>query len=304
MPVSQMKPAVSLSRRTFLQGMGAGAAAMIAAHLLQGQALASAPVTGDQWGMLIDLTRCVGCNSCVLACRTTNRLPESETLPMELSNKAFTFVDERTVTEADGSAGQRHVKRQCMHCLDAACVAACPAAAMYKSEEGPVLYRAERCLGCRYCQVACPFGVPSFDWDNSLTPVISKCWLCYQRLAAGENPACAAACPTGALRFGKRADLLAQAHAQITSAPDRYIDHIFGEHEVGGTSVLYLSDIPFAELGFPTDLPDEAPPEQTDKVMNVLPGVILGVATVVTGAATATHRRGHAESAAKSGEEV
>ena len=293
MSVNRVNPV--FNRRIFLQGMGAGAAAMITAHLLQGQALASAPVSGDQWGMLIDLTRCVGCNSCPLACKTINRLPDAETPPTALSNTAFTFLDERVVSEADGATGQRHVKRQCMHCLDAACVAACPAAAMYKSDEGPVIYRPERCLGCRYCQIACPFGVPSFDWQNGLTPVISKCWFCYQRLGAGEQPACAAACPTGALRFGKRAELLAQAHAQIASAPDRYIDHVFGEHEVGGTSVLYLSDIPFAELGFPVDLPTVAPPEQASKVMNVLPGVILGTATVVTGAATITHRRKHSD---------
>lgn len=295
----------SLTRRDFLRGVGAGAAALIAAQLLHAQAAAAGGEPAlPQWGMLIDLTRCVGCNSCALACRETNQGMESDVPPTELTPLSFTFVEEFPLTvrrrERGNEAESRFVKRQCMHCLHPACVAACPAAAMYKSPEGPILYRPERCLGCRYCQTACPFGVPTFDWENPLTPVISKCWLCQQRLAEGEIPACVAACPTGALRFGRRDDLLAQARAQIASAPGRYIDHIFGEHEVGGTSVLYLSDVPFEELGFPTDLPTESLTAGTEQVMGLLPGVILGAAAVVTGAATLTHRREKTHSAGSS----
>lgn len=292
----------SLTRRDFLRGMGAGAAALIAAQLLHAQtAAASGESTIPQWGMLIDLTRCVGCNSCALACAKVNHRSTSDVPPTGLTPDSYTFVEEFPLMVRGDPSGEevksRFVKRQCMHCLHAACVAACPAAAMYKSADGPVLYRPERCLGCRYCQSACPFGVPTFDWDNPLTPVISKCFFCHQRLAEGEIPACAAACPTGALRFGRRDDLLAQAHAQIASAPDRYIDHIFGEHEVGGTSVLYLSDIPFEELGFPANLPEEALPTGTEKVMGLLPGVILGAAAIVTGASSLTHQREKAHSA-------
>jgi formate dehydrogenase iron-sulfur subunit len=267
---------------------------MVAAHLLAGQAdpvYASQAAATAGWGMLIDLTRCAGCNSCALACKAVNNLPQADTIPAALSSDTYTFVDTHPVATAEGKTKIQHVKRQCMHCLNAACVSACPAGAMYKSAEGPVIYRAERCLGCRYCQMACPFEVPRFEWEDGLTPVISKCWLCYERLQEGERPACAEACPTGALQFGRRDRLLARAHAQIESTPGRYVDHVFGEFEVGGTSVLYLSDVPFEELGFPSNLPETAPPEETEKIMKSLPLVITGVAAAMAGTAAYTHRR-------------
>ena len=284
----------SLTRRAFLRRIGAGVAATMAAHALALKAYpvaASSAINHKSPAVLIDLTRCIGCNSCALACKESNGLPDAEVVPNELSSSAYTFVASYDVTTASGESDVRNVKRQCMHCLQPACVAACPAAAMYKSSEGPIEYRPDRCLGCRYCQIACPYGVPSFDWENGLTPVISKCWFCYSRLQEGMNPACVEACPTGALRFGPRDELLAQAHGQITSNPGRYIDHIFGEHELGGTSMLYLSDIPFAEVGFPAELPERAPSEETEKVMGVLPGVILGVGALMTGTAIYTHRK-------------
>lgn len=284
-----------LSRRAFLQQMGTGAAALIAAQLLaiqQAHAEEAAPDSEQPtWGVLIDLTRCVGCESCALACKAANNLPDPDEPPTQLSNHAFTFVDTREITGVNGETETRSVKRQCMHCLNPACVSACPAAAMYKREDGAVVYRSERCLGCRYCQQACPFGVPAFNWNDGVTPTISKCWMCVSRLDEGQQPACVGACPTGALRFGERDALLAQARAQIESNPGRYIDHIFGEHEVGGTSVLYLSDVPFEELGFPANLPDTAPPEETEKIMKKLPSVITGTAALMAGVAMYTHRK-------------
>ena len=259
-----------LSRRDFIKTVGAGITAAATAGLLTGKAYpvyASKASTGDTLGVLIDLTRCTGCNSCALACKEVNSLPDADVAPQSLDKETYTFVDTRQVVTAGGEAVTRHVKRQCMHCLNAACVSACPAAAMHSSGQGPVVYRPNRCLGCRYCQVACPFEVPRFDWENGVNPVISKCWLCYDRLQAGQKPACVEACPTGTLRFGQREELLAQAHAQIASNPGRYIDHVFGEFEVGGTSMLYLSDVPFEQLGFPTGLPQTAPPEETEKIM-------------------------------------
>jgi formate dehydrogenase iron-sulfur subunit len=282
-----------LSRRDFIKTVGAGIAAASTAGLLTGKAYpvyASKASAGDTLGVLIDLTRCTGCNSCALACKEVNSLPDADVVPQSLDKETYTFVDTRRVVTGVGEAMTRYVKRQCMHCLNAACVSACPAAAMHSSGQGPVVYRPNRCLGCRYCQVACPFGVPRFDWENGVNPVISKCWMCYARLQAGQKPACVEACPTGTLRFGQRKELLAQAHAQIASNRGRYIDHVFGEFEVGGTSMLYLSDVPFEQLGFPTGLPETAPPEETEKIMSKLPFVIGGVAAVMTGTAVYTHR--------------
>ena len=283
-----------LTRRAFLKRLGASVAFALTSQLLLDQAAplqAGEEQNAQSWAVLIDLTRCTGCNACVRACQESNQLSVTDTPPPGFSSSVYTFIEARQVTVTGGDRLDRYVKRQCMHCLDAACVSACPAAAMYKSEAGPVIYRPERCLGCRYCQLACPFEVPGFAWENGLTPVVSKCWLCNERLEAGQKPACVAACPTGALRFGQREALLAQAHAQIDSNPSRYIDHIFGEFEAGGTSMLYLSDIPFAELGFPADLPNTAPPEETEKIMSTLPGVIAGVTTLMAGAAVVTHHR-------------
>jgi formate dehydrogenase iron-sulfur subunit len=251
---------------------------------------ASSSSAGPTLGVLIDLTRCVGCNSCALACKESNGLPNPSVVPEGLTPNAYTFVEEHWVTTANGEQKQRFVKRQCMHCLNAACVSACPAAAMHKGDQGQVIYRAYRCLGCRYCQAACPFGVPRFNWDNGVDPVINKCQLCYQRSQQGQEPACVAACPTGALRFGSREGLLVQAHAKINSNPDRYIDHVFGEFEVGGTAMLYLSDVPFEQLGFPADMSHVAPPEQTHKVISKLPFVLAGMTALMAGSAAYTHR--------------
>jgi formate dehydrogenase iron-sulfur subunit len=218
-------------------------------------------------------------------------LPNPDTVPDALTSEAYTFVDERWVTTDTGDVTRRYVKRQCMHCLNAACVSACPAAAMYKGAQGQVIYRSYRCLGCRYCEAACPFAVPRFDWDDPIAPVINKCWLCYDRLQAGGQPACVEACPGGALRFGPRDELLVYAHARIAAKPDRYLDHVFGEFEVGGTAMLYLSNVPFEQLGFPADLPHSAPPEETHKVITKLPFVLTGVAALLTGTAAYTHRK-------------
>jgi formate dehydrogenase iron-sulfur subunit len=176
-----------------------------------------------------------------------------------------------------------------MHCKHPACAAACTVGALRKTPEGPVVYDADKCIGCRYCQYACPFGVPTYEWNNPLGLIV-KCQMCVDRLNAGETPACTKACPNGALQFGKREELLGQARARIASNPGRYVDHIYGEKEAGGTAMLYLSPAPFAELGFPT-LHGEAPTEAAEGVMVKTPLVAVTVASLVTGAHFLFQRR-------------
>ena len=171
-------------------------------------------------------------------------------VPISLNSDAYTFVDRRQVVSDAGVEQQMPVKRQCMHCLHPACVSACTVGALTKSADGPVVYNDKKCIGCRYCQYACPFGVPTYDWENPLG-LIHKCQFCISRLDEGQSPACVAGCPTGALRFGRRNTLLAQAHAQIGTNPGRYVEQVYGEAEAGGTSVLYLSGVPFAAMGLP-----------------------------------------------------
>ncbi|RMH04927.1 MAG: 4Fe-4S dicluster domain-containing protein [Planctomycetota bacterium] len=212
-------------------------------------------------GLLIDLARCRGCGSCVTACREINRLPLDA--PAErLDARTWTFLDHR--------AGLT-VKRQCMHCLDPACASVCPVGAMHRSPDGPVVYDETLCMGCRYCMIACPFGVPRYEWD-SREPRVRKCILCWeQRVRNGEKPACAAVCPAGAIAFGERQDLVDRARQRLRERPDDYVDHIYGLREAGGTSVLYLSPVPFAALGFPRVQEDRRYPGMTWAILEKMP---------------------------------
>lgn len=287
----------SISRRTFLKQSGAGVTALVMATMLSSRVQAGSvdSDTGEQSGILIDLTRCTGCQSCALACQVANDRPRSATPPTCLSADSYSFVDGCTVTQDDS---EEHcitvsVKRQCMHCDHPACVSACTVGALRKTAQGPVVYDSAKCIGCRYCQYACPFGVPAYDWDNPLG-LIHKCQMCTQRQAEGGLPACVQACPNGALRAGPRSALLAQARAQIASNPERYVSHIYGEREAGGTSVLYLSAIPFDQLGFPT-LGPEPIPIHAEAVMERTPLIALTVATVATTIHAITRNRGREE---------
>ncbi len=278
-----------LTRRDFLKCGGMGTLGLMAAGLMAtgpAQAASKKPSDDEPWGILIDLTRCTGCNSCAQACKEANNLPHPDIPPTELSSSAYTYLErfyQSLHIEGQGNeswAESQYVKRQCMHCLHPACVSACTVGALEKTAEGPVIYNSHKCIGCRYCQYACPFGVPAYDWNNPLG-LIHKCEMCVSRLAEGQKPACVESCPNGTLRFDKRSALLAQARAQIASNPDRYIDQIYGEHEAGGTSVLYLSAIPFAKLGFP-QVQDEPIPHYAESVMKMTPFVALTVASGAT----------------------
>jgi len=249
------------------------------------------------YGLLIDTTRCVGCRGCQVACKQWNGLPgeathfqAARTNPPDLTANTWSLVSFREVAVSDSRVAWRFVKRQCMHCEEPACASVCPVAALRKTAEGPVIYDSKRCIGCRYCMTACPFGIPKYQWDSA-TPLIAKCTMCADRLAAGEQPACAKACITGALKFGERDALLAEGRKRIIARPDRYVDHIFGEHEVGGTAMLYLYDVAFAGLGFPVDLPLYPLPQQTWMVMSKVPVIAGSMAAIMSLAYFFTRRQ-------------
>lgn len=288
-----------VSRRVFLIGATAtvGAAAVAAGtQVARAGAVADreslARRHADDPALLIDLTRCVGCGRCVRACKLDNDLGWRADQPAfgpdaELASSNWSVVRARPVeVETETPLGPRrratirYTKIQCMHCLEPACASACFMAALRKSEAGPVVYDPNRCIGCRYCMVACPFGVPRFDWDATLGRV-EKCDLCADRTSRGAPTACADACPRGAIAFGRRGDLLVEAWRRI-DGDERYVRHVYGEHEVGGTSVLYISDVPFEALGFRTSLPDEPLPEYTWSVTRLIPSTAAGVLTGLT----------------------
>lgn len=281
-----------LTRRDFVKlGSTAGAAAMfVPVRLpfnLPGSALPAgeAPASGKAKGMLIDTTKCVGCRSCERACKKANGLPDSAPEDKEkLNDVTFTVVQTKSVATKDDPKAVQPVKIQCMHCQNPACASVCPVGAFKKTAEGPVTYDKDRCIGCRYCMMACPFGIPRYEWQSS-TPYVRKCEMCAGRQAQGLPPACAEACPTGAVKFGVRGDLIAEAESRIKSDPAKYVNYIYGKEEVGGTSVLYLAKVPFDKLGFRMDLPTQAPPEATEEVMTKLPGVVVGAAALLGGIA-------------------
>ncbi len=285
---------VQRSRRDFLKMMGLSALTVAMTQAVD-KAYAegvSEEAGAEQFGWLIDITRCVDCGSCTRACKEWNNLPPALVEPDGWAFDTWTYIDKVEVPTTVGEGAVYSVKRQCMHCLDPACVSACPVAALHQTPEGAVVYDVSRCIGCRYCMLACPYDVPRFEWREGLTPVIGKCILCADRREQGLNPACVDACPTGTLEFGTRERLLAVAKARIKADPDRYVNHIYGEHEVGGSAVLYLSPVPFEELGFRTDLPADPLPELTWNIMTRIPAVAVGMAVAMGGTAFITHRRG------------
>lgn len=235
-------------------------------------------------GMLIDSTRCVGCRGCQIACKSWNELPSESTTffagagyqnPGDLSASTWTLI---TYSESKrrGRFDWVFGKLQCMHCLQPACATACPVHALKKTEEGPVNYDASICLGCRYCQLACPFNVPRFEWDKVLTK-ITKCTLCADRVAEGLEPACSKACPTDAIIFGEREDMLAEAHRRIRENPRQYVHHVYGETEVGGTCVFHIADVPQKQLGHVEGLSSEPYGAYSKPAMASIPYVLTGL---------------------------
>ena len=264
---------MGITRRAALCGLLTAGATAVNIPPSSAAALPAPPA--DAVGLLYDTTLCIGCKACVVACQDANGLPRDPTgidarydAPVDLNYRAKNVIK----LYHDGDR-RSFVKVQCMHCVDPACVAACMLGALKKREFGIVSYDVDYCVGCRYCEVACPYGVPKFQWASS-APRIVKCELCNHRLAKGQEPACTEVCPRHAVIFGKRADLLAEAKRRIAENPGRYVDKIYGETDGGGTQVLYLSHVPFDKLGFP-DLGDQPAPQLARSVQH---GVYRGFA--------------------------
>lgn len=238
-------------------------------------------------GCLVDTTRCVGCRSCQVACKQANGLKSDENKsfakaggyqnPRKFTPQTFTYISDHELTDDAGRPRWVFVKHQCLHCTEMYCAYVCAPGVYYRTTTGVVDALSQQCIGCAACLDACPFAVPTIDYWDQVTPLIAKCVFCLQRLQAsvpatlngrpleGEQqaryeaslhtPACAKTCPNGALRFGEREELLAEARRRIAAEPGRYVDHIYGETEAGGTAWLYLASVPFERLGFPTSLP-------------------------------------------------
>jgi formate dehydrogenase iron-sulfur subunit len=273
----------SLTRREILKLAGVGAGGLL---LRPDSAWASGEVAAEnRAAMLYDATRCVGCRLCEEACREHNNLPQGSEHSSDLSASNWTVIKQYQT----GSVTSFR-KYQCMHCEHPACVSVCPVQALHKLEKGPVVYEAEKCIGCRYCMVACPFNVPKIEW-NDVLPKICKCTFCSDRIIAGLIPACAEACPVGALTFGTREQVLEEARSRIEEYPDRYIDHIYGETEAGGTSWMYISAVPFEKLGLP-EFDVEPVPELSEKVaVYGTPSMLVGVAALLGSVYWVTRRR-------------
>jgi formate dehydrogenase beta subunit len=272
---------MNVSRRTFLKLATVTGASGLVGRPKKSRAAISLRAPDESLAMLFDATLCVGCRACEAACSEANRLSEP-VMPGEESvfdkrrptdPRTYTVVNRYLNAEKDGGA-PTFVKSQCMHCVEPACASACPVRALEKTEEGPIIYHKDRCIGCRYCIVACPFGIPKFEYEKAI-PYVQKCTFCADRRKQGKLPACSEVCPTGALRFGKRKDLLEMAKIRIYRNPDQYVHHIYGENEVGGTGMLYISNVPFEKLGFQTNLGTRPYAELTRGSLSTVPFVLV-----------------------------
>jgi formate dehydrogenase iron-sulfur subunit len=246
-------------------------------------------------GVLVDLTKCIGCGSCVVACKMYNKNewvadshPHSDPVggaDAKLTSENWTVVQKFRINSetghnvhkdapvrTDGNEAWRFVKQQCLHCKEPACVSSCFATAFRKTDEGPVVYHPNLCVGCRYCMLACPFSIPKFEWHKPI-PKLAKCMMCSSRVESGDSPACVTVCPTDVMKFGEHEDLLKEARHLLAAPDSRYVQHIYGEEEAGGTRWIYISDKPFEELGFKMNVPKRSVPSTTSGFMHATPWV-------------------------------
>ena len=311
-----------MERRDFLK-LTAASGLLVAADALPARASTAKALPPDAVGLLYDATLCIGCKVCMVGCKQVNsqpggalwsegmKAPPYETIggqplwdaPADLTGRTLNIIQAYrggAGTAKDDVNGYSFVKRQCLHCIDAACVSACPVSAMKKDPStGIVSYDKDACIGCRYCQVACPYNIPKFEWDQAF-PQIRKCQLC-RHLEAGKFSACAESCPVGATVYGKTEDLRREAARRLALRPGdlarfplqrvdsattveskvaRYEQHVYGLHEVGGSQCLMLAGVPFDKLGFPK-LPEKSYASKSETIQHTLykgmiaPGILL-----------------------------
>lgn len=265
---------MNINRRNFLKVLG-----ITGLSIGTGKKLKASPNKEDEkefYAILYDSMRCGGCQGCEFACALEHNLPDPDLEDIPVAGQIRkTNENRRSVINAfDTSQGEIYVKNQCMQCNQPACASACLTEAMHKTKEGPVIWRDEKCMGCRYCMVSCPFDVPKFEY-NSPNPKIEKCDMCFDRISKGEMPACVEGCPAEALTFGTRKEMLEEAKRRINEFPDYYHHQIYGEHEAGGTGYLYISPVPFEELGMNMKVQKKPYPELTKSFLYSVPSIFV-----------------------------
>lgn len=289
-----------MDRRNFLKIIGSGAASVATGNLLTpGRTFAKdTPTVKEFYGILVDTTRCIGCRRCEKACAEANGLPvpdisESRSADILKTKRKTTDTEYTIINSYDTEKGKFFVPKRCMHCNQPGCAAACLVKAMKKRPSGHVTW-ASNCIGCRLCMVSCPFDIPKFEYSKAM-PRIQKCNLCFDRFNNGGIPACVEVCPTQALMFGSRRQILEEGKRRIATNPDKYIDHIYGEFEVGGTSHLYLSAVPFEQIGFRKDLGTVPYPEYSTGFLYAVPFIFVLWPIVMLGINRATKKDEHDE---------
>lgn len=288
---------MTISRRKFLGWMGVAGASTLVGKTARAAANKQFPGYPNSNGVLFDSVRCIGCRKCEGACNTVNEMPKPEkpfTDLTVLEQKRRTTAKTHTVVNQYTPAGKSAPvfrKVQCNHCLEPACASACFVQAFKKTETGAVKYDASLCVGCRYCMIACPFEIPTYEYDEAFTPRVMKCTMCEPRIINGQLPGCVESCPTEALTYGKRADLLKIARERIHKFPDKYVDHVYGEKEMGGTSWLYLSGVPFSQIGMREDLGTKAAGELTAGALGAVPIVVGLWPVLLTGIYAVSKRK-------------
>jgi Fe-S-cluster-containing dehydrogenase component len=289
---------MSLSRRKFLGWIGAAGMTVAAGRKASAATTHHFEGYPDSMAVLHDISLCIGCRRCEGACNAVNELPAPDKPFTDLTvlenkrrttSKTYTVVNQNP--HPDPADRPVFVKNQCNHCLEPACASACFVNAFTKTKEGAVVYDASVCVGCRYCMVACPFEIPTYEYDSAFSPRIMKCTMCHPRVLEGKLPGCVESCPTEALVFGKRDDLLKIAYQRIARHPDKYVDHVYGEREMGGTSWLYLSGVPFETIGMRMDLGVTPAPELTAGALGAVPMVVGLWPVLLTGIYAVSKRK-------------